>query len=292
MNITKYALERYKITWLITCMIIVIGLFDMLHHPSQEDPLTPFRLATVNTFYPGMSPLRVEQLITKKLEDQIREIPNIDKITSTSLAGQSRINVYLKDKVTDIKKVWHELRNKISDIKHELPVGSKGPFINDDYGQIYGINVAITSDGFSMKDLEEISDDIKLQLFKVPGVKSVDIQGIQKEAIYLNISNARLARYGVSPYQIIEELQQQNIIAPVGTVSIANKDLLIESTGNLTNEKNINDIYIKLPNNKGLIKMSNIVEVNRTYIKPQTKKVFLIISLQYYYPYQCHKMLI
>ena len=152
--ITRWALNNSMLVLILVLMIAAAGPSSFLSHPSREDPEITIRTALVTASFPGMSPQRMEDLITKKLEEKVREMPEVDKIRSTSRSGQATVRVELHDRITELEPVWQDLRNKMSDVKGDLPSGTSGPFVNDNYGDVAMATVALTAEGFSLAELE------------------------------------------------------------------------------------------------------------------------------------------
>ena len=125
--ITEFALRNSRLTILAVLFFMLGGTLTFLNYPSREDPSIVIRQAQVSARFPGMATLRVEQLITRKLEEKIREIPQVKHIVSDSKTGASLISVTLRDDVVELAPVWQDLRDKMSDVAASLPGGTIGP---------------------------------------------------------------------------------------------------------------------------------------------------------------------
>jgi multidrug efflux pump subunit AcrB len=199
MNISELAFKYKKIFIFIVLSLMIYGGISYFTLPSQEDPTITNREAIVTTNYPGMSPQRIELLITKKLEENIRKIPEIKMITSISQTGSSIIHVKIEDKYFDLPAIWQNLRNKVKEAEKELPEGTSTPNVNDEFGDVAVITMALTSDGFGMSDMHDMAKHIRDILYGVKGTKKIDLFGIQEERIYLKIESTKLAEIGVTP---------------------------------------------------------------------------------------------
>ena len=123
--------ENGRYLALLILSIVVVGVTAYNSLGRQEDPtITPF-VASVQTFYPGASPARIESLITKPIEDALREHPDVKELNSTSINGVSTVIIeadyYLAR--NDIKRVWSELRGKLDRIEGDLPEGATTPVL-------------------------------------------------------------------------------------------------------------------------------------------------------------------
>ena len=217
-GITEFSLNNSRFTILVLVAVIATGILAFLDYPKREDPSIVIREAVVTAAFPGMSPERVENLITRKLEEKIREMPEVDEILSDSTTGSSVVHVRLKDPYTDLEPIWQDLRNKMGDIKPELPEGTLGPFVNSEFGLTAVATIALWSDGFSLAEMREVARDTRDRLYSLQGIKKVEIYGIQDERVFLDLSNAKMAQFGISPGIILDTLQRQNVILPGGRV--------------------------------------------------------------------------
>lgn len=272
--LTEFALKQTRLIILFVIGIISLGYSTYSDYPQQEDPTIVIRTAGVSAVFPGMSPERIEDLITRPIEQKIREIPEVDEIKSDSKSGVAVITVTLKDEINDITKSWAALRNKMDDVRSSLPQGTIGPTVNDDKGLTAVATIALTSDGFSLFEMHEVAKDVRDQIYKLDGIKKVEIYGEQKEIIVLEISNARLATYGLSLNTITNTLQQQNIILPGGTINASGLDIALEPSGNFNTVEDIENILIEIPENRQLVRLSNIADVNRQYVTPADQPVY------------------
>ncbi len=272
MNLTELAYKYQKLLFFIIAMFAIYGAYSYFTLPAQEDPSITIREAVVSTSYPGMSPERVELLITKKLEENIRKIPEIKEITSVSSTGSSVIHVKIQDKYFDIKNIWQNLRNKVNDVQKDLPDGTRPSIVNDEFGDVAVITLALTADGFTMRDMYDMSKHIRDHLYGVTGTKKIDVVGVQRERIYLEINTAKLEKLGINPKDISNTLRQQNIIHPGGEIDAGARSFVVEPTGNYLSVGDIGDTLIKIPASRGLkesvIPLKDIVNISRDYIDP------------------------
>ena len=272
MNLTEIAYRYQRLLFFIIAVFTVYGGYSYFTLPAQEDPSIIIREAVVSTKYPGMSPERVELLITKKLEENIRKIPEIKEITSVSSTGSSTIHVKIQDKYFDIKSIWQNLRNKVDDVQKDLPDGTQPSIVNDEFGDVAVITLALTSDGFAMKEMYDMSKHIRDHLYTIKGTKKIDVLGVQRERIYLEVNTAKLEKLGIDPREMMLTLQKQNIIHPGGEIDAGERTFVVEPTGNYESVEDIGDTLIKIPPSRGLkesvIPLKDIVTITRDYIDP------------------------
>ena len=275
MNITQLAFTYRKSVFLIIAVLLVNGLFSYFTLPAQEDPTITIREAIVSTSFPGMAPDRIEQLITKKLEEEIRKIPQVKEIKSSSATGISIIHVKIYDRYFNLDDIWQNLRNKVSAAHNKMPSGTHAPFVNDEFGDVSVVTLALTADGFDLGEMYDIAQHIRDTLYGVEGTKKIEILGRQEERIFLETSNAKLAQLGISPQSLINELQKQNIVRSGGQVNTGAISFIVEPSGNFNSLADIGDTYISIPNTEDFITLKDVVTLRRDFIDPPDKTAYL-----------------
>ena len=270
-SITEFSINNSRLTILALITVAVAGVLAFVDYPRQEDPSIVIREAVVTAQFPGMSTVRVEDLITRKLEEKIREMPEVDDIKSDSKTGSSIIHVVLHDRYSDLGPIWQDLRNKMNDVVPDLPAGTIGPFVNDEFGLTAVATVAIWSDGFSLAEMREVARKARDRLYSLTGIKKVEIYGIQDERIFLELSNAKMAQFGISPGVIVGTLQQQNIILPGGKVNVEGQDIVIEPSGNFNAVSEIESVIIPIPGTNQVTPLRDLVTITRGYVDPPDK---------------------
>lgn len=268
MNITESAFNYRKSVLMILVLLLINGVYAYFTLPAQEDPTVTIREAIVSTSFPGMAPERVEQLITTTIEKEIRKIPQVKKITSTSTTGQSIIHVKIEDRYFNLNDIWQDLRNKVKQATSNLPEGTHTPFVNDSFGDVSVVTLALTADGFGMGEMADISKHIRDNIYAVTGTKKVDVIGIQEERIFLETSSAKLTQLGISPQTLINELKNQNVISSGGQIDTGLKAFIIEPTGNFNSIDDIGNTHISIPNSEETIALKDIVSLRRGTIDP------------------------
>ncbi len=272
---TRFSLDNSRLVLLLLLLVLLAGPISFLSHPSREDPKITIRTALVTATYPGMAPERVENLITRKIEEKIREIPEIEHIRSTSRNGTATIKADIYERYFDTDRIWQQLRNKMQDVKPDLPEGTNGPLINDDYGNVAMATVALTGEGFSLAEMREQARFLRDRLYAVSGVRKIELFGIEEERIYIEIDNTRLAQLGLSPTTIINTLQKQNIILPGGKIEAGPISYVIEPTGNFESPEDIASVTLEIPNSRGQVAyLRDIAAIKRAYIDPPKAPAF------------------
>jgi len=273
MNVTRFAIDRNRVTLVLVAVLAVWGLRSFSSMPQAEDPGFTIRVALVMTYFPGASPERVEQLVTDKLEKVIQEIPELDFVASESKTGVSIIYVNILERYKVMRPIWDSLRRKIDRVRPDLPEGIIGPIVNDEFGDVFGTIVTVTGDGFTYAELKDIADEVRDELLLIPDAAKVEIAGAQEERIFVEYSNARLADMGLSPMQLQNILESRNIINPGGEVRTQYEAIVLEPTGSFESVEDLRQTVIRLPASDELVYLEDVAEIKRGYIDPPESRL-------------------
>jgi multidrug efflux pump subunit AcrB len=273
MNITEFSIEKKRILFTSLFVIFVTGLTTYMNMPRAEDPGFIIKNAVVLTYFPGASPERIEQLITDKLEKRIQEMPELDNIMSQSKPGLSIVYVNIQEKYRVMRPIWDNLRRKVEAASIELPSGIYGPYVNDEFGDVFGTQIAITGEGYDYAELKQVADECRNELLLIPEAAKVEISGIQDERIFIDYNNARLAELGISPGQLSQIFETRNIIFPGGEIFTDDEQIVLEPSGNFESVEELKRTLIKLPQLNNLIYLGDIAQIYRGYIDPPAVRV-------------------
>lgn len=268
MSLTEFALKRRTVTATLIAILLLLGARAYVDLPRQMDPGFVIRTAMVTTYFSGASPERVEQLITDPIEKAVQEIPQLAFVTSQSRTGTSVVVVNIREEFKDMRPIWDDLRRKIDSVAPSLPEGIAGPYVNDDFGDVYGSIFSLTGEGFSYVELKKVADEIRDELLRIPHVAKVDIIGEQEERLFVEYDNAVLSAKGVTPELLRDSLQRRNIIQPGGEIDVGVRTLPLEPSGNFASVDDLRRTVVRLPGTDELQFLEDIVDVKRGYVDP------------------------
>jgi len=273
MNITRFAIENNRTSIILLLVIMFSGISAYQSMPKDYDPGFIIRTAQVITYFPGASPARVESLVSDKLEKTIQEIPELDFVKSESRTGVSIVSANIKERYKNMRPIWDNLRRKIESVENELPSEAQKPIINDEFGDVFGIVIGVTAEGFNYRELKEVTDQVKDELLGLAEVGKVEIFGDQEERVFIEYNNARLSELGMSPSQLSEQLSSRNIVIPGGSIDLANEKISLEPTGNFESIQEIAKTIIQIPGSDQVLYLNEIATVRRGYIDPVSSKL-------------------
>lgn len=277
MNAGEYSVRRPVISWLVIVILVAGGIWAFDNMGKLEDPAFTIKLAKIITLYPGASAQQVQDEVTYHIEDAVQRMEQVKNIKmSISRPGLSDIQIEFKDKYRseDFPDIYDELRRKMADMQSKLPPGAHAPMIIDEFGDVYGVYLALTGHGYTWRDLWDVADRLKREIVLVPGVRKVIIGGAQKEVVYVDISRARLGELGISPAEIAAVLQSQNVVTDAGQVRVGPEYLRINPTGEFASVAEIGDVLIG-SDEKRLVYLKDIAEIRRAYEDVPSKMYYV-----------------
>ena len=275
MNLAEFSIKNQVLSVIVIIMSLWGGWVAYQDMPRFEDPEFTIRTAVIITYYPGATPLQVAEEITDPLEKALQKLGEVDDIESTSVAGRSEIMVNIKYEFSptkaDLQLIWTKVRNKVNDASRSLPPGASIPYVNDDFGDVYGLYFFLTGTGFTPAELLRHAKTLQSDLLSVDGVAKVQIDGALNEAIFVEISQNNLASLGVSLNQIYSALKTQNAMVSAGDVEVGDLRLVIRPTGGIDSVAAIQNLIIDTTNDGTLIYLHDLAHVWRGYQTPPAK---------------------
>ena len=280
MDITRFAIDNNRVTLVALLVILFAGAGAYQTLPRAEDPGFTIRTAVVQTMFPGANPERVENLVTDKIEKAIQEMPELDTVRSESKTGISIVYVDIQEQYKGMRPIWDSLRRKVEKAVPDLPEGVIGPFVNDEFGDVFGIILAITagqtiegSPQIRYAELKDIAYSVRDLLLRLQDAGKVEISGIQDERVFVEYNNARLAELGLSVVQLQQILRARNIIVPAGSVTTGIERIELEPSGNFDTIEDLRRTVISIPGRTGLLYLEDIAEISRGYVDPPSSKM-------------------
>ncbi|MBK8488573.1 MAG: efflux RND transporter permease subunit [Bacteroidetes bacterium] len=275
MSLASYSLKNTRVSHFVLVLSVVGGMFAFGQLGKQEDAPFIIKQAVVSTAYPGASAEEVERQITEIVEREVQTTRGVEFLKSESLPGVSIVNVYFFEDISgsEFNQIWDELRRKVENVKSQLPEGASDIVVNDDFGDVFGVYYAVTAtDGYTDYDLEKFADFIKRELVTIGEVSKVELYGVQKRVVNIDISNAKLANAGVNPMRLINTLQSQNKLIRSGDAQTGEKQIRLNAEGTFQNLTEIENLIVEDANGNQ-IRLKDLATVSMGYVDPPTNKM-------------------
>ena len=270
MDLAAIAIKNRVVTLTLTVVMLVAGLSSYENMSRLEDPEFTIKDALVMTPYPGASAEEVEQEVSDYLEIAVQQLGQLDEVLSKSDRGLSTLTVSIKDNYDKetLPQVWDELRRKIGDAAGNLPPGAGQPIVIDDYGDVYGVFVAVTADGYTYAELKTYVDFLRRELLLVDDVGKISTYGERTEAIYISFDRDRMSQLGISASGIVDDLLQKNLVTNSGRVRVGSEFITIEPTGGLSAVEQFEELIIRGDSGQQIF-LRDVAAIQREYVDPQ-----------------------
>lgn len=273
MTLTNAAITNNRTTWVLFIVLMLAGLQAFKDLPRAYDPGFIIRAAQVVTYLPGASSDRMEELVTNQIEQVVQEIPELDFVTSTSKTGVSIVVANIKENYTSMRPIWDDLRRKVQAVTPDLPEGIVGPIVNDEFGDVYGIVIALTAEGYSYSEMKTIADNARDDLLSLEDAAKIDLLGIQDERVFVEYDNAKLTELNLSPVILSSMIKSRNIIVPGGSIVIGNERIELEPSGNFETVDDIGNTILPIPGSKNVVYLRDIARIKTGYVDPPSSLV-------------------
>ena len=274
-NLSRWALEHQPLTRFLLVALLLGGIFAYSKLGQDEDPPFTFRAMVVQAFWPGATAEQMSRQVTDKIEKALQEVPYAWKIRSYSKPGETLVTFQLADTspAKETQQLWYTVRKKVGDIAPTLPQGVRGPYFNDDFGDVYGSIYALSADGFTYRQLNDYADSIRQQLLRVPNVAKVELLGDQDEKIYIEFQQAKLSQMGLDINSIATQIGQQNNIGPSGVLVTPTDNVQIRLSGQFSDIRDLENLTLRGPGGTTNIRLGDIATVKHGYIDPPHAKM-------------------
>ena len=268
MNIANYSVNNRVVIWVAVFFSLVGGIFSYTKLAKLEDAEFTLKTALVITQYTGASPHEVELEVTDVIEQAVQATKGLDFIESESKEGLSIVTVEIKGskKTHEMPQIWDDLRRKVNDCRPYLP-RTAYPMVLDDFGDVYGVFLSLSGEGYSYAELHDYSAMLKRELLMVKGVAKVKLFGTKTESIEINLLSSRMASFGINPGQVIGILNDLNSRWDNGQIEVDGQRIKIRDRSSFKTVEEVGDLVIQDYSNQQ-IKLKDIAEIKEAYQQP------------------------
>ena len=270
MNLAAWALNNRVTVLVLTVVGLVGGIQAYGGLARLEDPEFTIKDGLVNTPYPGATAAEVEEEVSDRIEKAVQQLGQLDWIESTSYWGASQIKAHIKDEYDKVAlpQVWDELRRKVGDVQGQLPPGAGPSVVNDDFGDVWGVFIAIYGDEYTDAELRDVAKLYQKELLLVQDVSKIDFWGERKEAIYVEPDRDRLSQLGIKPANIEQALREKNVAADSGRVEVGPEFISIQPSGEIEKVEDFESILLSEEGAPQQIFLRDVASVRRGYVEP------------------------
>jgi multidrug efflux pump subunit AcrB len=270
-NLSSWTLEHQSLVIFVLVLLTLFGVLSYGKLAQSEDPPFTFKVMVIHTVWPGATARQMQEEVTDRIARKLQETADVDFLRSYSRPGESTLFFTIKDSAppSEVPATWYQVRKKVGDMVDTLPSGIQGPYFNDEFGDVYTNIYTLQGDGFSPAQLHDYAERLRTELLRVPEVNKVDFIADQEQRVYVEISNAQLAKLGLTPLEIAAAVNAQNSVAGAGTFTTADDRVYVRPSGQIHDIDKLGDTLLRV--NGRSIRLGDIATIERGYTDPKTE---------------------
>ncbi|MCO7360664.1 efflux RND transporter permease subunit [Enterobacter mori] len=272
-NLSALAVRERSVTLFLIILVTITGILSFFGLGRAEDPPFTVKQMTAIAVWPGATAQEIQDQVAEPLEKRLQELKWYDRTETYTRPGMAFITLSLQDNTppSEVQEEFYQARKKLGDESRNLPAGVTGPMINDEFADVTFALFALKAKGEPQRLLVRDAETMRQQLLHVPGVKKVNIIGEQAERIYISFSHERLATLGLSPQDIFNALNNQNVLTAAGSIETRGAQIFIRLDGAFDTLRKIRDTPF-IAQGKTL-KLSDVATVERGYEDPPVLQI-------------------
>jgi multidrug efflux pump len=246
MTLYSLSIQRPVLATVLSLAIVIFGVLGLSRLGVREFPSVERPIVTVQTNYPGSNADIIESQVTQPIEEAVNSVAGIRNVTSTSREGRSTVVIEFELDV-DMEAAANDVRDRVSQALRRLPPDIDPPqVVKDDADSDPIVLLNIGSDQRDILNLSRLADDFfKQRLETIPGVSRVDIWGEKRYAMRLRMDPQKLAAYGLTPLDIRNALNRENVELPSGRIDGTQVEMTVRTIGRLSTPEQFNRVIIK-----------------------------------------------
>lgn len=261
MNISRISVKRPTLVVVIFSILVLLGLVGYNTLTYELLPKLSAPVITITTVYPGAGPNEVETSVTKKIEDAVSDLENLDYMQSISQEGVSVLTVHL-NYGTDVDVALQDAQRKVNTIKSELPVTAKDPSLGKfSLDELPIMRIGASSDMDEREFTDLLDKTIKPQLGRIDGVAKIDITGGEKREIKINVKNEKLKFYNISILQVSNAIANANLNFPTGSIKNTQQDVSIRLSGKLTSLNELSNLAVSTAADGSQVLLKDVADI-------------------------------
>jgi multidrug efflux pump subunit AcrB len=272
-NLSALAVRQDAVTLFLILTVACAGIFAYLDLGRAEDPYFTIKALTVTAAWPGATAQQMQDLVAEPLEKRLQELRWYDHVDTFTRPGLAFMTLALNEGMPKAERAeqFYQARKKLTDQAHLLPQGVLGPWVDDEYSDVYFALYALKANGMPLRQLTREAETLRARLLQVPGVQKVDIVGERPEKIFVDFTYARLAALGIGPSDIFDAIRRQNALNPAGSIETKGPQIFVRLDGAYDDLDGLRDTPIQA--GARTLKLADVATVERGYEDPPTFEI-------------------
>ena len=244
--VTSWAVRHGTSMLMLFAIIALAGVLAYRSVPKESFPEIEIPVVAVNTIYPGVSPRDMESLVTRVMEQELKTLPDLKELTSTSVEGYSSVVAEFSTEV-DLQEALRQVREKVDLAKGELPADAEEPRIFEfDFQDVPILQVNL-SGLYGLVRLKQVGEELEDRLEQIPSVLRVDLRGGREREVQVDVSLPRLLYYGLTLKDVVETVRNENVNIPGGSIDVGELKFLVRVDGEIDDPLAIGDLVVDAP---------------------------------------------
>lgn len=264
MNITSFFVRRYQFTVVLFAMLAALGISSWQRIPRSEDPVFPIPIFNVVAVYPGATAEDMEQLVVDKIEDRLKPLEQVKKITSRAEDGLAVLQLeFLPEVDTDRKET--EVLREVNAVRAELPSGlSRLDVLRGSSSNVSILQAALVSESAPYAQMDSLAKVLEDRISRMTGIKKSERWAAPDREVHVNLDLGRLARLGLSPSRVFQALASDNVTIPGGSVDAGARRFNLTPQGRYRSLDEVRNTVVG-GSPDGLVRLVDVADVSWGY---------------------------
>ncbi len=264
----SFFVRKWRLTLVALVAIIFGGVFSLISMPLESDPEIKIPMGMVTTAFPGASPSDVEELVTDKLETQLKTLNDLKRLTSTSSEGVSSVVVEF-DASADVTESIRSLRDKVADAKSDLPEEATDPVVSEIRTNDIPIITFSMLGNLTPSEFEEYGEGLQEKLEGINGVSKVVLSGIERKEMQVLIDTKALEGFKLTLSEITNAIKTNHLDFPVGSIISNSFYYQTSLKGQLKTAEQLKNLPIANKNGRNIY-LKDIADIREVFAKKNT----------------------
>lgn len=267
-NLSDWALKHRSLVWYLLLVSLLAGVFSYTRLGREEDPSFTLRTMVIQAALPGATTAETALQVTDRIEKKLQELGSKWHSRSVTEPGSALVYVDLFDHTPadEVEQTWLRIRAMMADLQREMPKEFRGFAFQDSFGDVFGSVFALTSDGFTPREMRDTAEALRSQILTIPEAGRVNLIGAQQPAIYIEFSARRLAANGLDKAAVMAELAAQNTILPAGVIDTGAERVLVRTDSRFASVQDVANVTLRA--GSGWYRLSDVAVVREGTISP------------------------
>ncbi len=264
-SIVEYFLSKSIFVNLLTALIILVGAFTASTMNREAFPNINFDIVSISTIYLGASPADVEKLVTKPIEDAIKEVDGIKEFRSASLENRSGIVVTIDPNTKNTQKVIDDIKSAVDRVT-DLPTEAKDPIVTEiTTARQPVIEIHLSGVGITPQDLRLRAKVLEEKLKEITGVARITKRGYRAREMKVDLFPDKMSSLSISSSQVVNALRTRNVNFPGGNISQKSKEIIVRTVGEFDTAEEIENVFVRSNDAGRSIRIKDIATVTESF---------------------------